>query len=159
VVTKPKVSPQRVDIAPMRRESPESLSGVSTARLAALGCVHVSTARRWKRTGKCPRAIAQLVRVCERGELGEIDRAWAGWRIVHGNLYSPEGWEFTPGAVRTIPLLQAQVREHRRARGFIGQADWLSGRFEIPSAHATETPHREPPATHVPGRRYGGRNR
>jgi uncharacterized protein DUF3653 len=138
----------------------ESLAAITVSDLAALGRVHLATARRWKRTGKCPRSVERLVRVCHCGELDDIHAAWRGWRLVRGTLYSPEGWEFTPGAVRTLPLLERQVREMRRERGFIAQADWLTGRFERPRAVTTsEPPHRGPPATHAPGRRPGPRSR
>lgn len=142
----------------MGKDSLEALARIEPQRLAELAGVHVSTARRWIRTGKCPRSVARLVRVCLCGELDDIHAAWRGWRLVRGTLYSPEGWEFSPGAVRSLPLLQTQVREMRRERHFIGQADWLSGRFERPQAPA-EPPHREPPATHAPARRSFGRTR
>jgi len=118
----------------MGTDSLEALSGIDAAALAALGCVHLSTARRWKRTGKCPRVIARLVRVCHCGELDDIHRAWRGWRLVRGTLYSPEGWAFTPGAVRTLPLLQTQVREMRRERGYFAQADWIDQRYTLAPA-------------------------
>jgi hypothetical protein len=51
---------------------------------------------------------------------------------VRGELISPEGWQFTPGAVRSIPLLQSQVKTYQRERRFVAQADWVSQRFESP---------------------------
>lgn len=120
----------------MGRDSLETLSGVSAEELADLACVHLSTARRWKRTGKCPRSIERLVRVCHRGELDDLHRTWRGWRLVRGILTSPEGWESTPGAVRSIPLLQRQVKDYQLERRFIAQADWVAERYATPTPAA-----------------------
>lgn len=109
----------------------ESLAGIRAEQLAALGCVHLSTARRWKRTGKCPRWLERLVRVCHRGELDDIHRAWRGWRLERGELISPEGWQFSPGAVRSIPLLQTQVKTYQLERRFFQQADWIERRYVV----------------------------
>jgi hypothetical protein len=111
----------------------ESLDGVTTVELAAIAQVHLSTARRWKRTGKCPRWLERLVRVCHHGELDHIHRAWAGWRLERGQLISPEGWQSTPGAVRSIPLMQAQVKTYQRERRYIAQADWVNQRYAVPA--------------------------
>jgi hypothetical protein len=115
----------------------ESLYGVTTVELAALGQVHLSTARRWKRTGKCPRWLDRLVRVCHHGELDHVQRAWTGWRLERGQLISPEGWQFTPGAVRAIPFMQAQIRTYQEKQRCIQQADWIQQRYVDPTPERT----------------------
>lgn len=120
----------------MRMDSLETLNEINAQELADLTGVHLSTARRWKRTGKCPRSIARLVRVCHLGELGHIHAAWRGWRLVRGELVSPEDWAFTPGAVRSQRLLERQVRDLQRERRFIAQADWVAERYAVPTAPA-----------------------
>jgi len=72
--------------------------------------------------------------VCHCGELDDLHKAWRGWRLVRGTLYSPEGWAFTPGAVLTLPLLETQVREMQRERYFFAQADWVDQRYVRPAA-------------------------
>lgn len=121
----------------MGRDSLQTLSSIGVAALAALGGVHLSTARRWKRSGKCPRSVVLLVRVCHCGELDPIHSSWRGWRVVRDQLVSPEGWQFTPGAVRSIPLLQRHLAEARRAQRFIAQADWIAGRYATPAAEGS----------------------
>lgn len=115
----------------------ESLASIGVKELADLGGVHLSTARRWKRTGKCPRSIELLVRVCHAGDLGPIHRAWRGWRLVLGELVSPEDWAFTPGAVRSQRLLARQVQDLQRERRFIAQADWVAERYATPAAEGS----------------------
>ena len=63
------------------------------------------TLKRWKRTGHVPRWAQILIRLLD-GELDAIDPAFSGWIIRRGELVSPENWCFTPGEVRSIPLLQ-----------------------------------------------------
>jgi hypothetical protein len=121
----------------MRTDSLETLGGITAAELADLTGVHLATARRWKRTGKCPRTVERLVRVCHRGELDDIHRTWRGWRLVRGELISPEDWRFTPGAVRSVPLLERQVKDLQRERRFIAQADWVAGRYATPAVEGS----------------------
>jgi hypothetical protein len=116
-----------------------ALYGYSAERLAELTGAHLATARRWKRQAHARPWLARLVRLCIEGHLGEISPEWDGWSLKHGKLYSPEGWEFTPGAVRAIPLMQAQIRTYQRERLWITQADWVNQRYEAP-ADMTEAP-------------------
>lgn len=44
-------------------------------------------------------------------DLGEFGAAWRGWRLSRGELVSPEGWSFTPGAVRAGELYRRRVCE------------------------------------------------
>lgn len=78
------------------------------ALLAGRAGVSVVTLRRWERTKHMPRWARILVALL-LGELDAIDAAFKGWIIRHGELVSPEGWRFTPGEIRTIPLLYGQL--------------------------------------------------
>lgn len=44
-------------------------------------------------------------------ELAQLDAAWRGWRLAGGELVSPEGWRFTPGAVRAGELYRRRIAE------------------------------------------------
>ena len=81
-----------------------ALAPIHEAHLVELTGVHPVTARRWKKLTRLPRWLERLVRVCVRGELDDVDRAWRGWRIRAGELVSPEGLTYTPGAVRASTL-------------------------------------------------------
>jgi hypothetical protein len=81
------------------------------ARLVELTGAHPVTVRRWKKLARLPRWLERLVRVCLQGELGEIDPAWNGWRIVRGELISPEGRSYSPGAIRASTLWRARALE------------------------------------------------
>lgn len=106
--------------------------GRSAEELAALAGVHLTTARRWK-AGARPKAwLLKLLAIALEGELGEISRAWRGWRIHRGELVSPEGWRFTPGNVRSIPFLEMRIASLEADRRFPRQADWIEGRFDVP---------------------------
>jgi len=100
-----------------------ALAPIHDAHLVELTGVHPVTVRRWKKLARLPRWLERLVRVCLQGELGEIDRTWSGWRIVRGELVSPENLTYTPGAVRASTLWRSRAlelgaldRKHRIAR-------------------------------------------
>lgn len=97
-----------------------ALAPIHDAHLVELTGVHPVTVRRWKKLARLPRWLERLVRVCLQGELGEIDRAWSGWRVVRGELVSPEGLSYSPGAVRASTLWRARALElgalERRSR-------------------------------------------
>ncbi len=81
-----------------------ALAPIHDAHLVELTGVHPVTVRRWKKLARLPRWLERLVRVCIRGELDDVDRAWRGWTIRNGELVSPEGLTYTPGAVRASTL-------------------------------------------------------
>ncbi len=72
------------------------------------------TLRRWKRAQRLPEWARRLITLLD-GELDQIDRAFKGWAIRGGVLVSPENWRFSPGDIRSIPLLRAW-REEELAR-------------------------------------------
>ncbi len=85
------------------------------------------TLRRWKRSRRLPRWAVILIRLLD-GELEAIDPAFAGWIIRRGVLVSPENWCFTPGEVRSVPLLHSALA----AAGSRLEAAWrVSPAYEI----------------------------
>lgn len=88
------------------------LYGISELRLIQVTGAHRSTVRRWKLGRSIPRWLSFVVRLCVQGELEDFDPAWRGWRIVRGELVSPEGTAFTPGAIRAGPLYRERALEY-----------------------------------------------
>jgi Phage protein len=112
--------------------STDWLYGVPIDVLCALTGAHLTTARRWKRTRRAPRWLRLLIQLCIEGELGAIARHWDGWSIRGKHLVSPEGWEFTPGEVRSIPFMHSQVAAYQARQRCIAQADWIDERWTDP---------------------------
>lgn len=111
----------------------DSLYGVPAERLVAITGAHLSTARRWKRTRRAPRWLRVLISLCVHGELEPISRTWSGWILRGKHLVSPEGWEFTPGEIRSIPFMHAQVAAYQARQRWIQQADWIEERYVNPA--------------------------
>ncbi len=88
----------------------EIIFGLSAKHIAQVCGVDITTARRWKRGAICPPQSALFLL---SGDLGFIDRAWAGWCIKRGLLISPEGWEATPGHVRYTRLHETQIASYQ----------------------------------------------
>jgi hypothetical protein len=86
---------------------------IRAEELAQLTGAHLTSARRWKRLITLPRWLAVLVRTVFEGELADVSREFAGWRLRRGELVSPEGWRFTPGAIRALPFLRQQISAQR----------------------------------------------
>lgn len=115
------------------------LYGVPVSVLVALTGAHASTARRWKRAARVPAWLVLLVGVVWRGELDAISPAWRGWRLVRGELVSPEGWTATPGEVCALPLMRGQIAAYQAAQRLPAQGDWIEGRFRrAPGALVTD---------------------
>jgi hypothetical protein len=128
----------RTTADPFGRMGNGALYGISAALLVHLTGAHRTTAARWKRNPRIARWLERLVRVCHQGELGEIDSTWSGWRLEGGELVSPEGWRFTPGQIRVIPFLHAQIRTLRAERRVALQADWIDQRYVEAEATSCE---------------------
>lgn len=106
-----------------------ALHGVPVGALVAITGAHVTTARRWKRAPRVPAWLARLVRVLIEGELGDVSESWRGWRLVRGELISPEGWTATPGEVRALPLMRQQIALYQVEQRLPAQADWITGDY------------------------------
>lgn len=86
------------------------LAGLSQATAARLCGVTVRQVKRWEAgQARTPPAALALVRLVGGGDLGQVSPAWCGWRLVRGQLFSPENVGFAPGEVRALPLLYGQL--------------------------------------------------
>lgn len=91
-----------------------STYGLSVLLLAQLANVHIDTARRWKRAGKMPDHVAEIMRLKLDGDLGMIAADWSGFRLTKNQLWTPEGTGIRPGDIRAIPYRRAQLIELER---------------------------------------------
>ncbi len=87
---------------------------LNTRALAELCGVSLRTAERWRSRGKMPAAYALAVALLRDGDIGVFSPDWRGWRLVRGELVSPERWTFRPGEVAAIPLVSQQLRLYQR---------------------------------------------
>ena len=94
-----------------------ALAPIHDAHLVELTGVHPVTVRRWKKLVRLPCWLERLVRVCVHGELADVDPAWRGWRLIAGELVSPEGWTYTPGAVRAGRLWKQRAIAYGALQG------------------------------------------
>lgn len=88
--------------------------GLSVQILTMATGVHPDTARRWKRRGRIPKHYQALITLHITGDLGAIERAWSGFRIAGGKIWTPENTSVTPGDVRAIPYRIQLVSELQR---------------------------------------------
>jgi hypothetical protein len=61
-----------------------------------------------------PAGLAVGLQLIACGELGTVSAPWRGWRLIRGELVSPEGWRFRPGDVLAGPIRAQQLRELER---------------------------------------------
>lgn len=108
--------------------------GLSAEWLAKVCGVHITTARRWKRGEAPPKAALEIIQLRATGELGVVDGAWSGWRLVNGVLYSPEQMDFTPADVRAGPFWRQLARSYQAKQRLPQQADWVAGEWTIAKA-------------------------
>jgi hypothetical protein len=95
----------------MKARTPEA----SAEHLAKVLGIGVRTARRFKACGEMPFALVVMWAVLAEGDLGIADPAFQGWRLRHGQLFSPEGTAFRPGEIASIPLRMQQVSSMQKA--------------------------------------------
>jgi hypothetical protein len=93
----------------------ELLYGMPAHVIVTTCAVSMHTARRWKRTGRCPAPAARLLELVARGELGVLNPAWLGFKFVRDHLLTPGGFEVTPGQVSSLPYKVGLIRalEHQ----------------------------------------------
>lgn len=96
-------------------EPTDALHGLTPAALAELIGAHITTARRWIRARRVPRAVAAALMVLRFGDLGAISPDWQGWNIREGALWSPEGDRFSAAQVRAGPYYERAAAEYRGA--------------------------------------------
>lgn len=101
------------------RKPHSSLYGLSIKDIARICRVSEKTASRWKSGQIVPpfSAVALLT-----ADLGTFDPAWEGWRLWRGKLITPENIEETPGSVRAIPFMQAQISTYQSENRYLKRA-------------------------------------
>ncbi len=105
------------------------LYGITAERIAEwIGC-HVTTARRYKRGEEPSKAALELIRLRSTGDLGVVDPEWTGWRLIKGELVSPEGMQFTTGEVRAGPYWRRLAQSYQQRSKLPQQADWVQGEW------------------------------
>lgn len=89
--------------------------------------VSPDTARRWKRNGRIPALAARLVQLWCEGDLGALDRAWSGFTLRRGQLWTPYQFAVSPGEISAIPYRFAQLSALERALRTPAQWDLFAG--------------------------------
>jgi hypothetical protein len=93
------------------------LYGVSAPLIAELTGVSLKTALRWKHQGFAPAPAAALLKLKLNRDLGALAKAWAGFRVCDGLLWTPENASLTPGELRSVPYRREQLRALEHALG------------------------------------------
>lgn len=88
----------------------------SAAAVAAALGISMRSARRYKAAGILPFPYALMWAVLGLGDLGALDAAFRGWTVRQGRIFAPEGYGFTAGELRAIPLRWQELRELQRER-------------------------------------------
>jgi hypothetical protein len=102
----------------MAIRAPE-IYGIPISELARICRVSLKTAARWKAGTTCPPKSALLL-LC--ADLGCFDKSWAGWRLQHGLLVSPEGWEIRLADVISVPILRQRLAAYQTELNRLQQA-------------------------------------
>lgn len=91
-----------------------SLSEISVKDLVAICHIDITTARRWRKGSNLPPSyMLDFINAKKFGDMGFLDPAWRGWRLIRGCLYSPESWEMTMSDVLASRLHEAQLAAWR----------------------------------------------
>lgn len=64
-----------------------------------------------------PAGYALALALLRDGDLGVISSEWRGWRLIKGELFSPDNWGFRPGEIAAVPILyqlQAELKKQLR---------------------------------------------
>lgn len=92
--------------------------GIRAEELAHVTGTSLRTARRWKASGRMPAGYALALALLRDGDLGALAPEWTGWRLMRGQLYSPDNWGFRPGEIAAVPILyqlQAELKKQLRS--------------------------------------------
>jgi len=88
----------------------DHISHFAIKEIVDLCGVDVTTARRWRRGAQRPPEWALPLL---RGDLSFFDPKWRGWRLIRGDLVSPENWIITLGDVLAQRLVAAQIAAYQ----------------------------------------------
>lgn len=95
----------------------EYLAGFATLDVTLLArdaMTSVRSARRWRSSGFAPRIVVAFLKLVHWGDLGRLCKHWDGWRLRNGKLHAPNGWEFDPAELLTIPIRTQENAALRR---------------------------------------------
>jgi hypothetical protein len=112
--------------------SADLLAGVTAETLAEKTGVDLTTARRWKRTGRVPAPARRLLALHIQGDLGALSPLWEHWALRDGRLYGPDGFAFEAREILSLPFLQRQVTASQARLRWSVQADWVDQRWSPP---------------------------
>ena len=96
----------------------------------ATGCSN-ATAFRYKSGGSIPEPVKRLLQLILHGDLGLIDKAFAGWTINAGMLITPNGDKFETGLIQAIPYKDTLIRHYQTEQRVPRQADFISDKFVV----------------------------
>jgi hypothetical protein len=100
--------------------------------------VSLDTARRWKRHRRIPPLAARLVSWIADGHLGALDRAWTGFNLRCGRLWTPYDFGVTPGEISAIPYRNARIRALEQELRTPAQWDLFGGSTPLLTHQASE---------------------
>lgn len=101
------------------------LSPAMLPALCELTGTHRTTAMRWYKRRRLPRAIQVLIELAWHGRLERMHGAWRGFTLdtKTGELVTPDGWTIRPAEIRALRLryqqlaaLKTELRHLRRAQ-------------------------------------------
>ena len=116
-------------------------AGLKPAEAAFLFGRDEGTIAGWEARQRAPAAVWRAL-LAMAGDLGAVDKAFAGWTLISGKLYCADladGW--APGEIRALPYLRGAMESYHAER----QAARAAAR-KLESESGGETPPR-PPAT------------
>ena len=94
----------------VRMVNAEGFATLAAEQLARLTRSSLRTVRRWRAAGMIPAWAHDLLTLLLDRPLGMLCAGWDGWHLRTGALQAPNGWEFSPGELLSIPLRLQQLR-------------------------------------------------
>lgn len=89
--------------------SAEGFATLTTEALARLTRSSARTVRRWRASGLMPRWAFDLLTLLLYRPLGMLADDWEGWHLKTGVIEAPNGYQFTPGELMTIPMRLQEI--------------------------------------------------
>jgi len=87
----------------------EGFANLTTEALARLTRSSLRTVRRWRASGLMPRWAFDLLTLLLYRPLGMLADDWDGWHLHTSKIEAPNGYQFTPGELMTIPLRLQEI--------------------------------------------------
>src|SRR5882724_4269198 len=110
----------------------ELLYGIAAEQICIWTGVDLTTARRWKRSGRIPEPARRLLALMISGDLGVLSGCWRGWSLLRDVLTGPDGITAAPAEVLALPFIRAQVGAYQARIRFSPQADWVDRKYVEP---------------------------